>query len=75
LLSTSYRILSNILLSRLTPYADEIIRDYVDFDVIDQRLIRFAVSGRYWNNHASVVVQCISDVEISRKPKIQLGGN
>ena len=28
LLSTSYKILSNILLSRMTPYANEIIRDY-----------------------------------------------
>jgi hypothetical protein len=28
LLSISYKILSNILLSRLTPYADEIIGDY-----------------------------------------------
>jgi hypothetical protein len=28
LLSTSYRILSNILLSRLTPYADEIIGEH-----------------------------------------------
>jgi hypothetical protein len=28
LLSTSYRILSNILLARLTPYADEIIWDH-----------------------------------------------
>jgi hypothetical protein len=28
LLSTSYKILSNILLIRLTPYADEIIRDH-----------------------------------------------
>jgi hypothetical protein len=28
LLSTSYKILSNILLSRLIPYADEIIGDY-----------------------------------------------
>jgi hypothetical protein len=27
LLSTSYKILSNILLARLTPYADEIIGD------------------------------------------------
>jgi hypothetical protein len=29
LLSTTYRILSNVLLSRLTPYADEIIWDHV----------------------------------------------
>jgi hypothetical protein len=28
LLSTSYKILSNILLTRLTPYADEIIGDH-----------------------------------------------
>jgi hypothetical protein len=28
LLSTSYKILLNILLSRLTPYADEIIGDH-----------------------------------------------
>jgi hypothetical protein len=28
LLSTSYKILSNILLARLTPYADEIIGDH-----------------------------------------------
>jgi hypothetical protein len=28
LLSTSYKILSNILLSRLTQYADEIIEDH-----------------------------------------------
>jgi hypothetical protein len=28
LLSTSYKILSNILLSRLSPYIDEIIRDH-----------------------------------------------
>jgi hypothetical protein len=28
LLSTSYKILSNILLSRLTPYIDEIIGDH-----------------------------------------------
>jgi len=29
LLSTMYRILSNILLSSLTPYADEIIGDHL----------------------------------------------
>jgi hypothetical protein len=27
-LSTSYRILSNILLAKLTPYADEIVADH-----------------------------------------------
>jgi hypothetical protein len=35
LLSTSYRILSNILLCRLIPYADEIIGiTHANFDVI-----------------------------------------
>jgi hypothetical protein len=36
LLSTSYKISSNILLSRLTPYADKIIGDHVDFGIIDK---------------------------------------
>jgi hypothetical protein len=39
LLSTSYKILSDILLLWLSPYIDEIIGDYhVDFDVTDQLL-------------------------------------
>jgi hypothetical protein len=34
LLSTTYKILSNILLARLTPYADEIMRNTsVDFGI------------------------------------------
>jgi hypothetical protein len=34
-----YKILSNILMSRLTQYADNVVGDYpVDFDVIDQHL-------------------------------------
>jgi sorting nexin-29 len=49
LLSTSYNILSNILLSRLSPYVDEIIGDHqCGFDVIDQLLIRFSAFIRYW---------------------------
>jgi len=39
-LSTTYKILSSILLSRLTPYAEEITGDVsVDFDAIGQLLI------------------------------------
>jgi hypothetical protein len=42
LLPTSYKILSNILLLRLSPYIDEFIRDHqFGFDVADQLLIRF----------------------------------
>jgi hypothetical protein len=44
LLSTSYKILSNILLSRLIPYADEIIGDH---QCGFRRLIRFSISVRY----------------------------
>jgi hypothetical protein len=44
LLSTSYKILSNIFLSKLIPYADEIIGNTnAAFDVIGQRLIRFSM--------------------------------
>jgi hypothetical protein len=48
LLSTSYKILSNILLARQTPYADEIMGiTSVDFGEIDQRLIKFSIPVRY----------------------------
>jgi hypothetical protein len=57
LLSTSYKILSNILLSRLTPYTDEMIGvTSVDFNVIDQRLIWFSISVRYWRKCWSIMV-------------------
>jgi hypothetical protein len=46
-LSTSYKILSNILLSRLIPYADEILRGS-SIDMIGQRLIRFSTFITYW---------------------------
>jgi hypothetical protein len=48
LLSPSYKILSNIL-SRLKPYADEIIRiTKVGFNITDQRPITFSTLGKYW---------------------------
>jgi hypothetical protein len=60
LLSTSYKILSNILLSRLIPYADEIIGDYhAAFDVIG-RLIRFSISVRYQRKSGNIMAQYIS---------------
>jgi hypothetical protein len=43
LLSTPYNILSNILLSWLSPYTIS-----VDFDVTDQLLIRFSAFVRHW---------------------------
>jgi hypothetical protein len=48
LLSTSYKILSNNILSRLSPYVDELLGMItVGFDVTDQLLIRFFAIIRY----------------------------
>jgi hypothetical protein len=53
LLSTSYKTVSNILLSRLSPYIEELIGDHqCGFIVIDQLLIRFLhlsdTGGKKW---------------------------
>jgi hypothetical protein len=46
--STAYKILSSILLSRLSPYIDGIIGDHAcGFNVTDQLLIRFFALVRY----------------------------
>jgi hypothetical protein len=61
LLSTSYKILSNILPARLTPNADEIIGiTGVDFGVINHRLTKFSISGRYWRRNGSIMARYIS---------------
>jgi hypothetical protein len=52
LLSTSCKMLSNILLSRLSPYIYEIITD--------QLLIRFSAFVRYWRKNGSTMRQYIS---------------
>jgi hypothetical protein len=45
---TTYKILSNILLSKLTPYAEEIIEVInVDFDVTGQLLIIYSEYVKY----------------------------
>jgi hypothetical protein len=47
--STSYKILSNIIILRLSLYIDEITGVIsVDFDVTDQLLIRYFAFVRYW---------------------------
>jgi hypothetical protein len=45
-----------------------------DFGVIDKRLIKFSVFGRYWRKNGSIMAQYIGYSYISRKPAIQLGG-
>jgi hypothetical protein len=48
-LSTTYKILFNILLARLTPYVNEIIGDHqCGSAVTDPLRIRFSTFGRYY---------------------------
>jgi hypothetical protein len=70
-MSTSYKILSNILLSRLTPYGDEMIGDHQG----DNRSITyyiFYICQILEDGH--IMVHYIRCLEVSRKPTIQLGG-
>jgi len=46
MVSTTYKILSNVLLPRLTPYVDVIIN--IGFYVTDQLVIRYSVLGKNW---------------------------
>jgi hypothetical protein len=60
LLPTSYKMLTNILLSRLIPYADEIIGDHqCGFRRNRSKMIRSFISVRYWRKSGSIVVQFI----------------
>jgi len=43
----------------------------VDFDIIDQPLIRNSVSIRYWGKNWSTIGQYISNLYIFRKPMTQ----
>jgi hypothetical protein len=61
LLSATYKILSNIPLSRLTPYAEEITGVIsVDFDVTGQLLIIYSAFVKYLRKNGNTVRQCIS---------------
>jgi len=47
-LSTTYKILSNMLLSRLTPYAEEILSNInVDFDTTSELLTIYYAYVKY----------------------------
>jgi len=57
-LSTTYKILSNILLSRLTPYAEEIIGDrHVDFDAAGQLRIIYSAFVTYLRKNGNTMKQ------------------
>jgi hypothetical protein len=73
--STSYKIISNILLFRLTPYADEITGDHQcvfqhNRSTNDQIFYIWLILEK----NGSIMVQYIIYSEISRKPMIQSGG-
>jgi len=61
LLPTTYKILSNILLSRLIPYAEEVIGIInVDSDATGQLLIVYSAFVKYLRKNMNTMKQCIS---------------
>jgi len=59
--SSTYKILSNILLTGLTPYAEEIIGIIiVDFDSTGQLLTIYSVFIKYLRKNENKTKQCIS---------------
>jgi hypothetical protein len=75
LLPTSYKILSNILLSRLIPFADEIIGHHQcgfrrNRSMTDQIFHIRQILEKKWEYNGTVHQLFM----ISRKPMIQLGG-
>ena len=70
-----YKMFSNILLSRLTPYAEEITGDntMVDFDDPSQLLIIHSAFVKYLIKNGNTMKWCVSSLYTSRKLMIQLG--
>jgi hypothetical protein len=62
-------MLSNILLSRLGSYLDEIIGDHqCGFDATDQLLIRFSAFVRYWRRgRREVLYNVLIEFGVPRK--------
>jgi hypothetical protein len=61
LLSNTYKMLSNILLSRLTPYSEEITGDHqVDFETTGQLLTIYSTFIKYLRRNGNKIKQCIS---------------
>ena len=61
LLPTTYKILSNILLSSLTPYAEEIIGNQkCGFRRNSQLLIRYCAFVKYLRKNGNTMRECIS---------------
>jgi len=58
LLPTTYKILSNIVLSRLIPYAEEVIGDHQ----CGFRLIIYSAFVKYLRRNGNTMKQCISSL-------------
>ena len=75
LLSAVYKIVSKILLSRLTPSADEINEDQQGgFQCTDKLHIIYSAFITYLRKNGNTVNQCMIYLYTSRKLLIQLGG-
>jgi len=77
LLRTTYRILSNNLLSRFPPYAEEIIGDHqcgFRRNTTGQLQITYSAFVKYLRKHGNTTKHCISSSWTSRKIMIQLRG-
>jgi hypothetical protein len=70
LLSTAYRILSNILLARLTPYVSEIIGNHqCGFRRNRSTMDQIFYIRQILEKNVSIMGRCISSLWTSRKPK------
>jgi hypothetical protein len=59
--NNSYKILSNILLSRLTPCTEKLLGIInVDFDITDQLLIIYSAFIKFFRNNGNAMGQYIS---------------
>jgi len=67
LLPSFFKVLTNNLLSRLTPYGEEIIGDNVNFDSTGQLLIMYSAFVKYLRKNGTTTKQYISALYISRK--------
>ena len=63
LLPTTYKILSNILLSRLSPYTEELLGiTNVDLDATGRLLTICFAFGKYWRKNGNSMKQYISSL-------------
>jgi hypothetical protein len=70
--SPTHKILSNILLLKLTPYTEEIIGNHqCGFDVTDQLLHTYSAFVKYLRKHWNTTRIRISYLQNLKKPMIQ----